>query len=162
MCRTGDQSLQRSATQQCSVLTRFCKFGCTTLWPVSSSLLWSCSYNNGGSTACCCRCMPAAAGRCLQGARCTIWGAFTAPAEPFGSTMSADWRPAADCFYGCLQGWLHHLARHAVACFLTRGDLYVSWERGRDTFDRLLIDDDYFINNGETRMGCPPSCNERH
>eukprot|EP00891_Asterochloris_glomerata_P003329 jgi/Astpho2/3329/e_gw1.00054.36.1_t len=46
------------------------------------------------------------------------------------------------------EGWLHHLARHAVACFLTRGDLYVSWERGRDTFDRLLIDDDYFINNG--------------
>ena len=22
------------------------------------------------------------------------------------------------------EGWLHHLARHAVACFLTRGDLY--------------------------------------
>jgi len=29
------------------------------------------------------------------------------------------------------QGWLHHLARHAVACFLTRGDLWVSWEEGR-------------------------------
>ena len=37
----------------------------------------------------------------------------------------------------------HHLARHSVACFLTRGDLYVSWERGRDTFDRLLIDGDW-------------------
>lgn len=45
------------------------------------------------------------------------------------------------------QGWLHHLARHAVACFLTRGDLWVSWERGRDTFDRLLVDADYSINN---------------
>jgi hypothetical protein len=22
------------------------------------------------------------------------------------------------------EGWLHHLARHAVACFLTRGDLW--------------------------------------
>lgn len=60
---------------------------------------------------------------------------------------------------GCLQGWLHHLARHAVACFLTRGDLYVSWERGRDTFDRLLIDDDYFINNGKTGIGCLLFCN---
>ena len=34
------------------------------------------------------------------------------------------------------------------ACFLTRGDLYVSWEKGRDTFDRLLVDADYFVNNG--------------
>lgn len=33
------------------------------------------------------------------------------------------------------------------ACFLTRGDLYVSWERGRDTFDRLLIDGDPSINS---------------
>ncbi|KAK9831428.1 hypothetical protein WJX81_004006 [Elliptochloris bilobata] len=45
------------------------------------------------------------------------------------------------------QGWMHHLARHCVACFLTRGDLYVSWERGRDTFDRLLIDGDPSINS---------------
>lgn len=28
------------------------------------------------------------------------------------------------------EGWIHHLARHAVACFLTRGDLWVSWESG--------------------------------
>lgn len=35
----------------------------------------------------------------------------------------------------------------AQACFLTRGDLYVSWERGRDTFDRLLIDGDPSINS---------------
>eukprot|EP00443_Scrippsiella_acuminata_P038099 CAMPEP_0115314580 /NCGR_PEP_ID=MMETSP0270-20121206/77110_1 /TAXON_ID=71861 /ORGANISM="Scrippsiella trochoidea, Strain CCMP3099" /LENGTH=357 /DNA_ID=CAMNT_0002733819 /DNA_START=34 /DNA_END=1104 /DNA_ORIENTATION=- len=44
-------------------------------------------------------------------------------------------------------GWLHHLARHAVACFLTRGDLWVSWEEGRDVFDRLLLDSDWAINN---------------
>ena len=31
-------------------------------------------------------------------------------------------------------GWMHHLARHAVACFLTRGDLWISWEHGRDHF----------------------------
>lgn len=24
-------------------------------------------------------------------------------------------------------GWIHHLARHSVACFLTRGDLWQSW-----------------------------------
>lgn len=28
------------------------------------------------------------------------------------------------------EGWIHHLSRHAVACFLTRGDLWVSWEEG--------------------------------
>lgn len=28
------------------------------------------------------------------------------------------------------EGWIHHLARHAVACFLTRGDLWISWEKG--------------------------------
>ena len=46
------------------------------------------------------------------------------------------------------EGWMHHLARHAVACFLTRGDLYLHWEKGRDTFDRLLIDGDWHVNNG--------------
>ena len=25
-------------------------------------------------------------------------------------------------------GWIHHLARHMVACFLTRGDLWQHWE----------------------------------
>lgn len=45
------------------------------------------------------------------------------------------------------QGWLHHLARHAVACFLTRGDLWVSWEQGRAVFDKLLIDADWSLNN---------------
>jgi cryptochrome len=28
------------------------------------------------------------------------------------------------------EGWIHHLARHAVACFLTRGDLFQHWEEG--------------------------------
>ena len=46
-----------------------------------------------------------------------------------------------------MQGWMHHLARHAVACFLTRGDLYCPWTAGRDVFDRLLIDDDWSSNN---------------
>jgi cryptochrome len=46
------------------------------------------------------------------------------------------------------QGWLHHLGRHAVACFLTRGDLYVSWEHGARVFDRLLVDADWALNCG--------------
>jgi cryptochrome len=46
------------------------------------------------------------------------------------------------------EGWMHHLARHSVACFLTRGDLYCSWEAGRDVFDRLLIDADWALNAG--------------
>jgi len=45
------------------------------------------------------------------------------------------------------EGWMHHLARHSVACFLTRGDLWCSWEDGRDVFDKLLIDADWAINN---------------
>lgn len=45
-------------------------------------------------------------------------------------------------------GWMHHLARHSVACFLTRGDMFIHWEKGRDVFERLLIDSDWAINNG--------------
>eukprot|EP00028_Trichosphaerium_sp_Am-I-7-wt_P008741 CAMPEP_0168521816 /NCGR_PEP_ID=MMETSP0405-20121227/8904_1 /TAXON_ID=498012 /ORGANISM="Trichosphaerium sp, Strain Am-I-7 wt" /LENGTH=188 /DNA_ID=CAMNT_0008543153 /DNA_START=311 /DNA_END=874 /DNA_ORIENTATION=+ len=45
------------------------------------------------------------------------------------------------------EGWMHHLARHSVACFLTRGDLWCSWEKGRDVFDKLLIDSDWSLNN---------------
>ncbi|GLI71222.1 hypothetical protein VaNZ11_016339 [Volvox africanus] len=43
-------------------------------------------------------------------------------------------------------GWMHHLARHSVACFLTRGDLYVSWERGMEVFEEYLIDQDHYLN----------------
>lgn len=46
-----------------------------------------------------------------------------------------------------LEGWIHHLARHMVACFLTRGDLWVSWEEGAKVFDRYLIDADYSLNS---------------
>jgi cryptochrome len=47
-----------------------------------------------------------------------------------------------------LEGWIHHLARHAVACFLTRGDLWQSWEAGAMVFDELLLDADWSINTG--------------
>uniref|UniRef100_A0A8D0L628 Photolyase/cryptochrome alpha/beta domain-containing protein n=1 Tax=Sphenodon punctatus TaxID=8508 RepID=A0A8D0L628_SPHPU len=66
------------------------------------------------------------------------------------------------------EGWIHHLARHAVACFLTRGDLWISWEEGMKAFEELLLDADYSINAGNwmwlsasaffhqyTRIFCP-------
>jgi len=46
------------------------------------------------------------------------------------------------------QGWIHHLARHMVACFLTRGDLWISWERGQEVFEELLLDADWALNAG--------------
>ncbi|XP_023343983.1 cryptochrome-1, partial [Eurytemora carolleeae] len=46
------------------------------------------------------------------------------------------------------EGWIHHLARHSVACFLTRGDLYQSWERGQEVFEELLLDADWSLNAG--------------
>ncbi|KAM4617659.1 cryptochrome-2 isoform 2-T5 [Discoglossus pictus] len=46
------------------------------------------------------------------------------------------------------EGWIHHLARHAVACFLTRGDLWISWESGVKVFDELLLDADFSVNAG--------------
>lgn len=44
-------------------------------------------------------------------------------------------------------GWIHHLGRHAVACFLTRGDLWQNWTFGRDVFHKKLIDADGSLNN---------------
>lgn len=46
------------------------------------------------------------------------------------------------------EGWIHHLARHSVACFLTRGDLYLSWEEGARIFEYYLLDADWSLNNG--------------
>ncbi|KAF3859329.1 hypothetical protein F7725_021728, partial [Dissostichus mawsoni] len=46
------------------------------------------------------------------------------------------------------EGWIHHLARHAIACFLTRGDLWISWEEGMKVFEELLLDADWSVNAG--------------
>lgn len=46
------------------------------------------------------------------------------------------------------EGWVHHLARHSVACFLTRGDLFQSWEQGMKVFEELLLDADWSLNAG--------------
>ena len=46
------------------------------------------------------------------------------------------------------EGWIHHLARHAVACFLTRGGCYIHWERGAEVFEEWLIDHEVACNTG--------------
>ena len=46
------------------------------------------------------------------------------------------------------EGWIHHLGRHAVACFLTRGDLWLSWEEGMHVFEEYLLDADWSLNAG--------------
>lgn len=45
------------------------------------------------------------------------------------------------------EGFVHHLGRHSLACFLTRGDLWISWERGFKVFEKYLIDYDYALNS---------------
>ena len=57
--------------------------------------------------------------------------------------------PAVDAAMNQLKsdGWIHHLARHLLACFLTRGDLWVHWEMGRSVFEKNLIDHDWSVNN---------------
>jgi cryptochrome len=47
-----------------------------------------------------------------------------------------------------LEGWIHHLGRHAVACFLTRGGCYVHWERGAEVFEEWLVDHETACNVG--------------
>ncbi|GJC95048.1 DNA photolyase [Colletotrichum higginsianum] len=46
------------------------------------------------------------------------------------------------------EGWIHHLGRHAVACFLTRGGCYVDWERGCEVFEEWLLDHEPACNAG--------------
>ncbi|KAI9804859.1 MAG: hypothetical protein M1825_001228 [Sarcosagium campestre] len=46
------------------------------------------------------------------------------------------------------EGWIHHLGRHAVACFLTRGGAYIDWARGADVFEAWLLDHEVACNAG--------------
>jgi cryptochrome len=46
------------------------------------------------------------------------------------------------------EGWIHHLGRHSVACFLTRGGCYIDWERGAEVFEELLLDHEPACNAG--------------
>ncbi|XP_033101937.1 cryptochrome-1-like [Anneissia japonica] len=46
------------------------------------------------------------------------------------------------------EGWIHQVCRHAVSSFLTRGDLWISWEKGFDTFEKHLLDADWSVCAG--------------
>lgn len=46
------------------------------------------------------------------------------------------------------EGWINNQSRQIVACFLTRGDLWIHWELGAKVFNKLLVDADWSINNG--------------
>lgn len=46
------------------------------------------------------------------------------------------------------EGWIHQLTRHAVISFLTRGDLWISWEDGMKIFAELMLDADWSVNAG--------------
>ena len=53
-------------------------------------------------------------------------------------------------------GWMHHIARHVCACFLTRGALWVDWQQGAAVFARHLLDHDPAVNAGNWQWlaGC--------
>lgn len=46
------------------------------------------------------------------------------------------------------EGWLHHLARHLVADYLTRGTLEIHWKHGMNWFKKTLLDHDDAVNRG--------------
>lgn len=46
------------------------------------------------------------------------------------------------------EGWTHHVVRNAIACFLTRGDLWISWEHGLKVFLKYLLDADWSVCAG--------------
>uniref|UniRef100_UPI00220F120B Light receptive cryptochrome n=1 Tax=Platynereis dumerilii TaxID=6359 RepID=UPI00220F120B len=46
------------------------------------------------------------------------------------------------------EGWMHHVGRHAVACFLTRGDLWISWVDGLEAFYKYMLDGDWSVCAG--------------
>ncbi|KAL1639085.1 hypothetical protein SLS58_008287 [Diplodia intermedia] len=60
-------------------------------------------------------------------------------------------------------GWVEHLGRHALACFLTRGGCYVHWERGAAVFEQLLLDHEPACNAGNWMwLACAAFCDRFH
>lgn len=60
-------------------------------------------------------------------------------------------------------GWIHHLGRHSVACFLTRGGCYIHWERGADLFADLLLDHEPSCNAGNWQwLSCTAFFSQYH
>lgn len=45
-----------------------------------------------------------------------------------------------------LEGWIHHACRNSCAIFVTRGDLFLSWENGMNFFFHYLIDVCFIIH----------------
>ncbi|PFX23560.1 Cryptochrome-1 [Stylophora pistillata] len=46
------------------------------------------------------------------------------------------------------EGWIPHMARQAVGCFLTRGCLWINWEEGFKVFEELQLDAEWSLNVG--------------
>ena len=46
------------------------------------------------------------------------------------------------------EGWTHHIVRNALSMFLTRGDLWLSWEHGLKFFLNYMIDADWAVCAG--------------
>lgn len=42
-----------------------------------------------------------------------------------------------------LEGWIPHLARQAVGCFLTRGALWICWEEGF----KVCVNENYAVDS---------------
>ena len=54
------------------------------------------------------------------------------------------------------EGWQHHVTRNAVACFLTRGDLWISWEEGLQHFLKygiIFFNLIFFFNGSQNISG---------
>ncbi len=83
----------------------------------------------------------------LRPAREVIWGKSPAHLQAFKEGRTGF--PLVDAAMRQLRatGWIHHLARHLVACFLTRGDLWIDWRAGVAIFDEYLLDRDDALNN---------------
>ena len=45
-------------------------------------------------------------------------------------------------------GWIHHLRRHVIADYLTRGYLDADWMLGESWFRQTLLDHDASVNRG--------------
>ncbi len=46
------------------------------------------------------------------------------------------------------EGWIHHVVRNAISCFLTRGDLWINWEPGLRLFLKYQLDADWSVCAG--------------
>eukprot|EP01063_Lacrimia_lanifica_P018553 TRINITY_DN25456_c0_g1_i1.p1 TRINITY_DN25456_c0_g1~~TRINITY_DN25456_c0_g1_i1.p1 ORF type:complete len:611 (+),score=172.06 TRINITY_DN25456_c0_g1_i1:33-1865(+) len=82
------------------------------------------------------------------------------PADLFAADAATKYRtllagrtgyPAVDAGVAQLkgEGWLHHIHRHLLACFFTRGGLNLDWRLGQRVFERYLLDYDWAINAGQ-------------